>query len=297
MRETPVVLILGCGYTGARVAALMLEQGFRVVATARDAGRLDALAALGVEAASFDAAAPSAPARLADLAPPGCLALHSIPTLAGGCDAAIVPALAARAARLVYLSTTGVYGAATHVDESTPPQARSPRERLRLETEDAVRSAPCPSLILRPAAIYGPGRGIQVSVRDPAFRLLDGGANFISRIHVDDLARHAEAALLSTLTGAYPVADEEPCSSAEIARFCASLQGLPAPESASADRVPESRRSNRRVDGSAVRRLLGLRLLYPSYRQGIPAALAAEKTFTRSTAQPPAPESPPPSRA
>jgi hypothetical protein len=38
----------------------------------------------------------------------------------------------------------------------------------------------------------------------------------------------------------------------------------------------DSRRSDRRVDGSAVRRLLKLELKYPSYRQGIPAAIGEE---------------------
>ena len=40
--------------------------------------------------------------------------------------------------------------------------------------------------------------------------------------------------------------------------------------------VSETRRSNRKVDGRAIRRLLGIELRYPSYRTGIPASLAAE---------------------
>jgi hypothetical protein len=32
--------------------------------------------------------------------------------------------------------------------------------------------------------------------------------------------------------------------------------------------------SNRRVDGSAIRRALGITLTYPSYRTGIPASLS-----------------------
>jgi hypothetical protein len=94
---------------------------------------------------------------------------------------------------------------------------------------------------------------------------------------VDDLAAVAEAALLSALTGAYPVADEEPCTSLEIARFCAGLLGLPLPAPVPEDQVSETRRADRRVDGRAIVRLLGVSLRYPSYRQGIPAALAEEK--------------------
>ena len=91
----------------------------------------------------------------------------------------------------------------------------------------------------------------------------------MSRIHVDDLAAHAEAALLSDLEGAYPVADQHPCTTREIAEFCASLLNLPLPASATQPRTT----SNRRVDGSAIRHALGITLQYPSYRTGIPASL------------------------
>ena len=134
---------------------------------------------------------------------------------------------------------------------------------------------PWSSLILRPAAIYGPGRGVQESVKRGEPSLSD---RFVSRIHVDDLAVHAEAALLSTLGGAYPVADEEPCTSREIADFCARLLNLPVtgggqqPGARQAGRMPRFA-NNRRVDGSAIRRALGITLTYPSYRAGIPAAL------------------------
>ncbi len=278
MPGDPEILILGCGYTGERLARLLLLRGSRVIATTRHPAHLDALARAGATVAPLDLTEPSAASRLAALAPAGCLVLHSIPTLPARLDETILDTLASRAARLVYLSTTGVYGSALQVDEHTVPDPRTSRARLRLDTEDAVRRGPWSWLILRPAAIYGPGRGIHVSLRDPSFRLPGDGSHFISRIHVDDLALHAAAALFSPLTGAFPVADAEPCRSSEIAGFCARLLGLPDPPSAPPEAVPESRRSNRRVDGSAIRGLLGLTLLYPSYRQGIPAALAAPLT-------------------
>jgi nucleoside-diphosphate-sugar epimerase len=171
-------------------------------------------------------------------------------------------------ARVVYLSTTGVYGAAPFVDESTGVDPRTEQHQLRLEEEGRVAAGPWPSLILRPAAIYGPGRGVQESIRRGACRVDE---NFVSRIHVDDLAAHVEAALLSDVSGAYPVADEEPCSSREIAEFCARLLGLPLPSPAPA----KAGSINRRVDGSAIRRALGITLSYPSYRVGIPASISS----------------------
>ena len=131
-------------------------------------------------------------------------------------------------------------------------------------------------MILRPAAIYGPMRGVHSAMRQGRFRLARDGSNFVSRIQVDDLAALAVAALASSAAGAYPVADDEPCTSREIVEFCAQLLGLPLPGSVMESEVSETRRSDRQVNGSAIRRILGVDLKYASYRTGIPAALAAE---------------------
>jgi nucleoside-diphosphate-sugar epimerase len=120
-------------------------------------------------------------------------------------------------------------------------------------------------------------------MRAGTYKLMGSGENFVSRIHVEDLARHAEAAIVSAATGAYPVADEQPCTSREIAEYCAKLLNLPMPPEVPAELLGETRRADRRVDGSAIRRLLGLTLQYPSYREGIPACLAAEEARAFST--------------
>ena len=214
------------------------------------------------------------------------LVLHSTPPQG---SAGLLEALGDAPSRVVYLSTTGVYGAAQIVDETTPPDPT----HERIAEEQRVASGPWSSLILRPAGIYGPGRGIHERVRkgEPC----EMSDSIVSRIHVEDLATHVEAALLSDVTGAWPVADEEPCTSREIVEFCANLLKLPLPP------PRESRiHSNRRVDGSAIRRALGITLQYPSYRVGIPLSTKLGITGTcrsgqRTTnAQPPQPNPRPP---
>lgn len=220
----------------------------------------------------LDLEQPGALRRLGALVEPGMRVLHSIPTLAGGVDREAVECLRG-AARVVYLSTTGVYGDAMEVDETTPVQPRTGRQRARVRTEEAVLGGPWSGMVLRPAAIYGPGRGIHVAMARGEFFLAGDGGNYVSRIHVDDLAAAAEAALLADIEGAWPVADGHPCTSREIAEFCARLLGLPVPESRGVDELSETRRANRRVNGAAVLRRLGITLRYPSYREGIPASL------------------------
>lgn len=244
---------MGCGFTGKRVARRLLERGAPVMATARDPSTL---AGLGVEAIELA----DVPARLSR----GTRVLHSIPPEG---SRGVIELLGDKPSRVVYLSSTAVYGAATVVSETTPVENSSERARARLEVERDVLNGPWTTLVLRPAAIYGPGRGAQERVRRGDFNLSDA---IVSRIHVEDLAEHVVAALLSDVRGAYPVADEEPCSSREITEFCAGLLGVPVPDHGSATARASG---NRRVDGSEIRRLLGVTLRYPSYRTGIPAAI------------------------
>ena len=103
-------LILGCGYTGRRVAAALVAAGETVVITGRAPRPLE-----GARAVSFVAAD-----GWTDTLPSGATVLHSIPPQPGG--AALARALGRHAARVVYLSSTGVYGRAAAVDENTTPR-------------------------------------------------------------------------------------------------------------------------------------------------------------------------------
>jgi nucleoside-diphosphate-sugar epimerase len=241
------VLILGCGYTGERVARRFRARGASVTAANSKTERFEVN--------------------------PGVLVLHSVPPEG---SRGLVYKLGDAPARVVYLSTTGVYGATRFVDESTGVAPQTEEHRLRLEEEHRVLAGPWSSLILRPAAIYGPGRGVHESLKRGACRVDD---SFVSRIHVDDLAAHVEAGLLSEVTGAYPVADEEPCTSREIAEYCAHLLNLPLPLHEQAKAYSTSRR----VDGSAIRRALGITLRYPSYRVGIPSSISSATISTSSS--------------
>ena len=238
------------------------------------------VAVTAIRRAQIDFTAEGAIRKLRDVAPQDCTVLHSVPSLPAGADAALLEALKGRAQRVVYLSTTGVYGAAEHVDENTPAAPRNAREQARVDTEWAVAGGPWGSLILRPAAIYGPGRGVHVSMAEGRYTLMGDGSNYISRIHVDDLAAIAYAGLLAKLTGAYPVADERPCPSREIAEYCAAEFGFPMPVSVTEAEVPLSRRTNRRVNGRAILERLGVTLRYPTYREGIAQAMSAAGRYS-----------------
>lgn len=271
-------LIIGCGFTAQRTARTLLKAGWEVTATSRSPGNLAVLEAEGARLLRFDAARD----RRIDAAAEGACVLLSVPTLKLDGQLfeptpSLVAALRGRPRHLTYLSTTGVYGATRNVDERTPVSPQSDRQRLRASAEEVVQSYGCSSLVLRPAAIYGPGRGVHQAMREGRFRLPRDSSRLVSRIHVDDLAAIVSRALQERVEGAYPVADERPATSAEVARFCATLLDLPAPDVVADDRLSETRRADRRVDGRAIRRLVRVRLRYPSFREGIPACIADEK--------------------
>jgi nucleoside-diphosphate-sugar epimerase len=253
------VVILGAGYTGYRVAQLLQRAG---------------IAAETTNSKLFSVADPVTHSNLAQLLKPGAHVLHSVPVVRTDAGyRATMPVIgpllaAAGVARVVYISTTGVYGDAHDVDEATPVAPRNEREQLRVDEERAVQAGPWSSLVLRPAAIYGPDRGIHTSMAAGKYQLLGDGANFISRIHVDDLAALCSAALISDRTGAYPVADLHPCPAREIAEYCSTKFGYPMPESSDLP-ADDTRRSDRRVNGTAITRLLGVQLQYPNYQAGL----------------------------
>ena len=271
-------LIIGCGFTAQRAARTLLKSGWDVTATSRSPENLAALEAAGARAVRFDAARD----RRIQAAAEGASVLLSVPTLKLDGQLfeptpSLVAALRGQPLHLTYLSTTGVYGATRQVDERTPVSPQTERQKLRASAEDAVQSHGCSALVLRPAAIYGPGRGVHQAMREGRFRLPRDPSRLVSRIHVDDLAAIVARALQQRVEGAYPVADECPATSADVARHCASLLDLPVPGVVADECLSETRRANRRVDGSAILRLTGLRLRYPSFREGIPACIAAEK--------------------
>jgi len=255
----------------------LANRGWSVTATTRNPERLRAVTDRGINVVKFEVGSTGIPDATDSTV------LLSIPTQSDGGmagnsrlhdpTAAIVNQLGDRPSRVIYLSTTGVYGDVECVDESTPIAPKTERQNLRAQAERAVINGPWSALVLRPAAIYGPGRGVHEAMLRGEFKLMGAGENYVSRVHVDDLANITAAAMESAVTGAYPVADDSPSTSREIAQFCADLLGIDLPPSGEVAELSETRRTNRRVDGRGIREELGVELKYPSYREGIPASL------------------------
>ncbi len=266
-----VIVILGVGFTGRRVASSLLRRGVPVVAGVRNTQGVGDLLLRGMSVVPLCLDRPATPLDPA-LYPRNATLLHSIPPLPSQENDALRHLIAQIAPRrVVYISATSVYGDQLDVSEASAVAPAEPRGLARVEEERWIAAHAWSTLILRPAAIYGPGRGVHTSLREG--RIPRGSASgIVSRIHVDDLAALAEAALFSDLTGAWPVADQHPCSTAEIVDwYSQEFDG-----GAFKPMRQDFSIHGRRVDGTAIWRKLGAEIKYPSWQTGLPASIAEE---------------------
>lgn len=280
----PRLLIVGCGDVGLRLAALM-QPYFRMRALTSSPHRVAELRQAGITPLSGDLDRASTLSRLAGLAT--WVAHLAPPPGAGRGDprtARLLQALARRPAvlRLVYASTSGVYGDAqgAWVDETAALRAHTPRARRRVDAErrvrGATRTAGWRAAILRIPGIYAWDR----EGGDPRDRLRRGMPVlhephdvYTNHIHADDLARACRAALFRA-AGArtYNVCDDVAMKTGEYYDHVAELTGLPRPERISPEaaqtRLSDMQRSflqeSRRLRNGRMKRELRLRLRYPS---------------------------------
>ncbi len=109
------------------------------------------------------------------------------------------------------------------------------------------------------------------------------------RIHRDDIARAVVAGMLQDRppgTRFLNLADDEPSESADVVSEAAGLLGVDAPAPVPfADAEPTMSAmargfwaENRKVASRKTQAALGLRWLYPSYREGLRAILSQERT-------------------
>jgi len=284
-------LIVGCGYTGLRLAR-RLQPRWRVSATARSDATAAELTAAGISVVRADLDATPSPGSLAGTAGGSAIAYLAPPPDHGPDDPRLVRFLAAlgraQPSVLLYMSTTGVYGDTRGgtVTEDAPLLPSNDRSRRRVAAEVAAhdwcaaRGVRC--VVLRVPGIYGPGRLPLERLQrgEPALRPEDSGPG--NRIHVDDLVTACVAALERPVSGAFNVTDGNPATTTEFLQRTAAIAGLaPPPLVALAEatgRISAGMlaflRESRRVDNRRMREELGVELRFANLDDGIAASLA-----------------------
>jgi len=282
----PPIYIIGCGDIGLRVTTLWQARDETVYALARSPASAATLQASNITVLNGDLDQPE------NMPPPPA---HSVvyflapPPPRGATDPRMRNFLAAIAndrlpARVVYISTSGVYGdvRGAWVTEESPVNPTVDRSRRRLDAEQVLQAwaarTGVPVAILRVPGIYGPGRLPVEVVKSGRPILSEAESMYTNRIHADDLANICVVAgEAHSPPGIYNVSDGHPGSMAQYFKAVADLLGVPRPPEVSMD---EAKRvlsaemmsyltESRRVDNSKMLRELGVSLQFPTLAEGL----------------------------
>jgi nucleoside-diphosphate-sugar epimerase len=236
------------------------------------------------------------PQSLENIAAEATHVLHCAPPPASGshdvrtANLLVALASAARLERIVYISTSGVYGNCdgAWVDEDRPVNPATDRARRRVDAESRLQTWSTERgvrvLILRAPGIYAAERLPLQRLRNrtPVLRAEDDG--YTNHIHADDLARIAVCALTHPLArGIYNAADDTELRMGEWFDLLADRAGLARPpriaRADAAAHIPAPLLSfmaeSRRLCNERMRRELGVQLRYPTVFEGLPRTITS----------------------
>lgn len=285
------LLIVGCGDIALR-ALPRLARSYEVFGLVRSAAQGERIAALGATPLAGDL---DDQATLRTLAAGADVVLHLAPPGDSGESdqrtANLTAALSARPpGRLVYISTSGVYGdcGGAWVDETRPVAPQTLRARRRVDAERALfawgEHSAVAVVVLRVPGIYAAGRLplAQLKRASPVLRPEDDV--YTNHIHADDLAGVCLAALERGGAGrVYNASDDSEMKMGDYFDLVADRARLPRPPrvsraAAEAGAIAEGllsfMRESRRLANTRMKAELGVRLRYPSVREGVPPLVA-----------------------
>lgn len=286
--------IVGCGYTGLRLAAQRIIRGHDVFALSHTRERCQLLRDRKINV------------TLGDLDQQNLLALPKVryanvfyfapPNSAGHQDKRTRFFLHAMdnipfPRRIVYISTTGVYGDAqgAWVDEESVLNPLAINSKKRMEAEQYLKKWCALSAvnltILRVAGIYGSGRLPIVRLKQGLKVLKSSEAPMSNRIHIDDLVNICD--LATSFDDAFDiinVADGSPTPMSDYFIRVAAKFGLPAPKEINRDQAAQEfsptmmsyLNESKRVSNKKLREKFAYSLLYSNLESGLAACELSE---------------------
>lgn len=282
------VFFFGLGYSSrasARAIHHLIDPDIPIFGTTRSAEKADQLAREGLPASVFDGTQPGP--SVSEALSGATHVIHSIAPDETG-DAVLAhhakDLMASGALQwLCYYSTVGVYGNfdGQWIDETAPCQPINKRSQWRCAVEqrwqEFAEKKGVPLCILRLAGIYGPGRSSFDKLKAGTARRIIKPGQVFNRIHVEDIGRITALAAKQQLAGVFNVTDDEPAPPQDLVSLAANLGGHPPPPEvpfADAEMTPMARSfysDNKRVSNAAIKKALGIELLFPTYREGLRA--------------------------
>ena len=262
------LLLLGMGQTARAFVKALDDPGSimqradcsAIYGTTRQVERQAEIAALNVQPYLVGPESSSAAlSRLAD----GAMVLVSFPP--DGVSDKELAATISGADKIVYISSTGVYGKTSgRINEDS---AVDPEQHARLTAEAIWRERG--AVVLRAPGLYSGASNMLKRLSSGEYRIPGDGNNYVSRIHLFDLSQIIMAAFLRGKKGAlYVTGDNRPATHLEVVQWLCQKHQLPLPSFVPLDQVHHTLRGNRQIDNSRVIRELSVTLRYPTFVEG-----------------------------
>lgn len=298
-------VLIGCGYLGSRIAKLWRAAGDDAIATSRSGELPLEMLDAGVFPARAEVTQPE---TLKWMPVASALTGNSIDTLvySVGYDrsamsdihtvyarglANVLTAMPSSVKRVIYISTTGVYGAAggDWVDEQTLPHPQRDGGKASLAAEEVLRDHPAGknSIILRLAGIYGPNRVPYIDKLRAGEPLAVPSDGWLNLIHVDDAAaivvavdQWAAEHSITNGPAVFCVSDGHPMVRGDYYREVARLIVAAEPKfvEPDADSPAAARaRADKRISNRKLVNTIHPTFLYPDYCAGLTAILAGAR--------------------
>ena len=285
------IAVLGAtGVYGRHLVPRLIADGYRVRALARNPAGAFIARQCGAEVAAadiFDDASlrtgladcdvainlatslPSPTSRGGDYAANDRLRREGVPIFVRACRAAGVARVLQQSIAMTHAGGGEAWADETTFHPMDDGSIASAAIAAIRDMEAAIERSELDWLILRGGLFYGPGTGFDedwfARARAGKLRLPDEGQDYVSLVHIADMAAATVAAL-----GAWPsrqaliVSDDGPARWRDVFRFVCATAGCAPPEPGGHVLMPSFRVSNRRA-----RELLSWAPVYPDYRAGL----------------------------
>ena len=288
------VFIIGCGYTGQRLADRCLQEELDVMALVRSSESNQRLQNQGIITIPGNL---DNPAMLSELPLDQTVVYYFAPPQdQGTTDQRLAALLAAikpnrLPEKFILISTTSIYGdcKGAWITEEQPLNPQRDHARRRVDAEQQLQAwateHDVPFVILRVPGIYGAGRLPVQRLKDGAPILREQDSPYSNRIHVDDLVECCWLAGERDVTGIIHISDGHPTTMTDYFKQVAKVLDLPVPpevdwptaEQTFSEGLLFYLRESRRLDVNKMREVLGMKPRYGNLEKGLRQCVEEER--------------------
>jgi nucleoside-diphosphate-sugar epimerase len=297
------LILGGTGLLGSSLVPKLLTRGHEVSVLSRNPAALSKLETQGVKGVLGDLLEPEA--FISSLTPHDVVVLIAMPLEFGRMSRKRLELIRERTTKFVCtaldigrklecpiiftLGTSYRTGPGEVADETWPIE-RFGITKVGIEAEHLIREAVAdghPIIQMIPGQIYGPGGmflEMYSRLKSGKFGIVGKGDNHVPRIHVEDCAEAFALAIdKMPVNESFIVADDTPCTVREFTEFMAACAGMSKPRTipkilariVMGKLLLETMEMDCIVSNDKMKQVLGIELKYPSYREGLPAAIRA----------------------